>query len=196
MRLVAVAGLFLLQISAHAMPTDESLSVTMKNLMSAIQVTNQAQRVQQMCQLIRASVDLPTISDELLGSNFSTMDRDRAGISNFNQLMPSILVSQLYSLVSDKAGSPYHVNPAPLPKGSGRVGYNVMIGNSQLTVTISKRNNKILDAEAAGFSLVKVMRDEYQRDLQIFWDKDNFHSLPVSDLVKQLVNSGKLIRCN
>ena len=196
MRWGIFAIIFGLQFSAHAITADQSLGNTVKNLMSIVKISDQNSRVQQMCQLIRTSVDLSTISGVLLGSNFSTMDRDRAGINRFNTLMPSIIVSDFYSLVVNNGGVGYQIDPTPLPKGSGRVGYRTTIGSSQIVITVSKSNLKILDVEWNNMSLVNTKRDYYQQELQRFWDTDNFHSMPVTDLDNELINSSSLIRCN
>jgi ABC-type transporter MlaC component len=196
MRKIILGFLVSMQMSAFAATPNEALSETIKNLMTIIQVNNQTQRVAQLCRLVRNSVDLAAISNELLGQNFSTMARDASGIKQFNALMPSIIVTDFYGAVSDKAGAAYSVDSTPIAKGSSKVGYRVNVGGTVLTITVSKKNSKILDVEWNNFSLIQTKRDAFQRDLQNYWNTDNFHSLPVTELVKQLINSGSLIRCN
>jgi hypothetical protein len=196
MRSLFLLFLVSFQITSHAALTpDAELGSTIKSLLTDVGIANPTQRVNALCTLVKANVDLPAISSTLLGSTFSTLNRDSAGIAQFNALMPSIIVTAFYSLVSDKAGASFTVNPTPVPKGSARVGYQVNINGLVITVDVSKRSGKIVDAEGFNISLVSNKRDTFQRVLQQSWDQDNARSLPVTDLVKSLIASGDLIRC-
>ena len=175
----------------HADISNDALKTTIKDLMTIVQISNQSTRVQQLCQLVMADVDIATITPQLLGS-FNGFTPDASGIKAFDALVPSIIVSDFYGLVSDKAGQPYSVDSAPIPKGSIKIGYKVTIGGTVLVVTVAKKNGKVLDVEWNNFSLIKTKSDEYQNSLQA---KSSTSAKPVTDLVSELVGSGKLIRC-
>ncbi|MGZ3722874.1 MAG: ABC transporter substrate-binding protein [Bdellovibrionales bacterium] len=192
MRSIILSIFVALSVSAHADAPNDALKTTIKDLMTILQINNQAQRVQQLCKLVNADVDVATIAPQLLGS-FSGFTPDAAGIKAFNSLVPSIIVSDFYSLLSDKAGATYTVDSVSIAKGSSKVAYKVDIGGTSLTVTVSKKNNKVLDVEWNSFSLIKTKADEYQGTLQA---KSASSPKPVSDLVTDLTSSGKLIRCN
>lgn len=187
-----VLGFLFLAVSAHADAPNDALKQTVKDLMTIIAIPSQTQRAQQLCKLVNSDVDIATISPQLLGS-FSQFTPDAAGIDAFYALVPSIIVTDFYSLVSDKAGMAYAVDTQGIPKGSQKVAYKVSIGNTTLVVTVSRKNNKVLDVEWNSFSLIKAKGDQYQNELQ---GRSNSSPHPISDLVNELTSSGKLIRCN
>jgi len=190
--LVLIAAL---SLSASADTPDQQLATTVQQLVADVGIQDQTQKYSALCDLVKADIDLPTISGEILGQQFSTLTRDQAGIDQFNALMPSIVVTTFYSLVSDKAGQASSVNPSPVPKGSERVGYRVTIGGTTITVTLLKSNNKIVDADWAGISVVKMKERNLQNQLQQYYGADPANSLPVSQLVQSLQNDKNLIRC-
>jgi ABC-type transporter MlaC component len=191
MRLLLIGFLFL-AVSAHADAPNDALKQTVKDLMTIVAMPSQAQRAEQLCKLVNSDVDVATISPQLLGS-FSQFTPDAAGIKSFYALVPSIIVTDFYGLVSDKAGAAYSVDAQAIPKGSAKVGYKVTIAGTTLVVTVSRKNNKVLDVEWNNFSLIKTKSDEYQNTLQ---GKSASSPHPIGDLVSDLTSSGKLIRCN
>jgi hypothetical protein len=192
MRSLILGFLFLAVSAAHADAANDALKQTVKDLMTIVAIPSQGQRVQQLCKLVNSDVDIAAISPQLLGS-FSQFSPDAAGIKSFYALVPSIIVTDFYGLVSDKAGAAYSVDAQAIPKGSAKAGYKVTIGSTTLVVTVSRKNNKVLDVEWNNFSLIKTKGDQYQNELQ---GKSNSSSHPISDLVNELTSSGKLIRCN
>jgi hypothetical protein len=91
--------------------------------------------------------------------------------------------------LSDKGGATYKIGGI-VPKGGSRTGVKVVIDGTNFVVTVLKANNKIVDVEWNNFSLVNVKRDEFQRDLERYWNVNNFASLPVTELVKRLESDG------
>jgi ABC-type transporter MlaC component len=180
--------------SAFAGPV-ETVGDTVSRLLTVLQNKSNSVKVSGMCQLIRARVDVQVIAQDLLGRQFGTLARDAAGIRNFTALVPSIIVTEFYGRLAD-SGTGFNVDPRPVPKGSNRTGVRVMIGGSQFVITVNRANNKIVDVEWRGISLVNRKKDDYQRALMVYFNRDNLHSLPVSELVRSLINAGDLIRCN
>jgi ABC-type transporter MlaC component len=192
MRSLILAVSMFLGLAAHADATNDALKTTVKDLMAIVAVANQTQRVDQLCKLVKADVDNAAIGPQILGS-FSSFTPDQGGINAFYALVPSIIVTDFYGLVSDKAGAAYSVDTTAIPKGSTKVAYKVSVGGTELTVTMSKKNNKVLDVEFMSFSLIKTKADQYQNDIQ---GKSASSAKPITDFVNELVASGKLIRCN
>jgi ABC-type transporter MlaC component len=184
-----------LSFTAFAETPDRQLAATVQQLVADVAIPDQTQRYAQLCQLVTSQIDLPTISGEILGQQFGTLTRDQAGIDQFNALLPSIVVTTFYSLVSDKGGQATSVNPAPVPKGSERTGYRVTIGGTTITVTLLKANNKIVDADWAGISVVKIKERGLQQQLQQSYNANPAGSMPVSDLVKSVEAENDLIHC-
>jgi ABC-type transporter MlaC component len=192
MRSLVLSVFLFLGLSAHADATNDALKTTVKDLLTIVAIPNQAQRVSQLCQLVNADVDIAAITPQLLGS-FAGFTPDQAGITAFGDLVPSIIVTDFYSLVSDKAGAAYSVDSTPIPKGSTKVAYKVNVGGVSIVVTVSKKNNKVLDVEFGAFSLIKTKADQYQKDMTA---KSTTSPKPVTGLVNELTASTTLIRCN
>lgn len=189
MKQIILALSLLVGTSAFAGPV-ESVDRAVGKLLEAVQISNPSSRAAALCSLARGNVDSPTISNDLLG-NYRNSPNDSTGVQNFRNLVPSIIVSEFYNRLSG-LGTAYTVNPNTVPKGSGRIGVIVNVGSRRLTVTVNSANNRVLDVEYIGISLVKHKRAEYQRDLNAWASTGK----PVSKLVESLINSGNLIRCN
>jgi len=180
---------------AHAGPAEVVGASVGKMLKILASGGSEASKVSGLCTLARQQVESNTIGAELLGRQFRTLARDQEGVRNFMRLVPSILVSEFYNRLSG-LGTDYTVNPNLIAKGSSRVGVQIMVGNKRLVVTANKTTGKVLDVEYRGFSLVNNKKAEYQRDMNAWLNRGGSNSLPVTQLVNSLINSGNLIRCN
>lgn len=194
MKSILLSLTLLFSATAVAGPAD-AVSSTVGQLLTVLQNKNAPARIQGMCQIVRARTDLNGITNDLLGTRFAHMAQDAQGINAFRALLPSVIVTEFASQLSD-VGTQYTVNPVLVPKGSDRVGVRVNIGSTPLTITVSRANNKVLDVEWRGVSLMQTKRQKYQQRLIQSWQPDPDHSKPVTDLVNYLINTGNLIRCN
>lgn len=185
---IVLAFFVLFQVNTWAGPA-EAVNSTVSKMLTILKGTNERAKISALCGLVRADVDTATIGSELLGRNFGTLERDAAGIKKFKALVPSIIMDQFYSLLEDKGGADFSVN-GTVPKGSSRVGVKITIDGTNFVVTVLKSNNKVVDVEWNNISLIAMKRDEFQRDLEIYWNTNNFTSLPVSELAKDLENKG------
>jgi ABC-type transporter MlaC component len=182
-------ALLTFQASAFALPATDAVNNTVSKMLNILRSANDRTQVSGLCALVRSDIDTNVIGNELLGANYGTLDRDADGIRKFKALVPSIIMDQFYGLLSDKGGAAFKVGGL-VPKGGSRTGVKVVIDGTNFVVTVLKSNNKIVDVEWNNFSLVNVKRDEFQRDLERFWNVNNFASLPVSELVKRLESEG------
>lgn len=189
--LILVLSLFA-AAAAHAGPA-ESVSATVGQLLQVLQNSDNGARARGLCSLARAKVDSPTIAGDLLGRQYSSYPTDPNGPRQFVALVPSIIVSEFYNRL-DGLGTQYSVSPNLIPKGSSRVGVSVNVGGTTLVVTVSKASHKVLDVQWRGISLVQNKKGEYQRALSSY--AGNGDKTPVSSLVGNLINGGRLIRCN
>lgn len=180
---------FLASGNVFAAPASDAVNATVSKMLTILQNTNERAKISGLCALVRSDIDTGVIGNELLGANYGTLERDAAGIRKFKALVPSIIMDTFYGLLSDKGGASYTIG-ALVPKGASRTGVRVTIDGSNFVVTVLKSNNKIVDVEWNNFSLVNIKRDEYQRELERYWNTNNMTSLPVSDLVKQLESDG------
>lgn len=187
-KLVLVSALFF-QTAAFAAPAGDAVKSTVSKMLTILQNTNERTKITGLCALVRSDIDTGVIGSELLGANYGTLERDAAGIRKFKALVPSIIMDTFYGLLSDKGGASYSIGGL-VPKGASRTGVRVTIDGTNFVVTVLKSNNKIVDVEWNNFSLVNVKRDEYQRELERYWNTNNLTSLPVSELVKQLERDG------
>jgi ABC-type transporter MlaC component len=194
MKALALIFSFVFSLSAFANPT-EAVSTTVGQLLTVLQNKSAPARVRGLCRIVNARVDIPTIGTDLLGPHFSRLTQDVEGIRNFRAILPSVIVTEFADQLSDE-GTSFKVVSALIPKGSGRVGVRVNIGTSSFVVTVNKANEKVLDVEWRGISLVKTKRQKFQYQMQAAWERDPAHSKPISQLVNSLINSGDLIRCN
>lgn len=187
-KLVLVSALFF-QTAAFAAPASDAVKSTVSKMLTILQNTNERAKITGLCALVRSDIDTGVIGSELLGANYGTLERDAVGIRKFKALVPSIIMDTFYGLLSDKGGASYSIGGL-VPKGAARTGVRVTIDGTNFVVTVLKSNNKIVDVEWNNFSLVNVKRDEYQRELERYWNTNNMTSLPVSELVKQLERDG------
>lgn len=179
----------MLQAPASALPAVDAVNDTVGKVLNILKSANDRAKVSGLCALVRSNVDTNAIGEELLGANYGTITRDAVGIRKFKALVPSIIMDQFYGLLSDKGGATFKVGGL-VPKGGSRTGVKVVIDGTNFVVTVLKSNNKIVDVEWNNFSLVNVKREEFQRDLERFWNTNNLTSLPVSELVKRLESEG------
>ena len=196
MRSFLISILFALSFTASAQTTPaESLKAAVAQLTAIGQMPDMNQRVQGLCSLANSYVDLPVLAQALLGT-FSRTANDPQGIANFNALVPSLMVSDFYTLVNNNAGEKYWVDTlVQLPRGSNRVGYKTYFGSTALVITMSKSSLKIVDAEWNNISLVNKKRDEYQKVMQEAVNA-NPSAQPVTTLVNQILATGNVVRCN
>ncbi|MBX3021959.1 MAG: ABC transporter substrate-binding protein [Bdellovibrionales bacterium] len=192
MRTIVLCVSLLFSSVVYAGPV-ESVGVAIGKVLQVMQNPSDSARATGLCQLARTYVDSQTIGADLLGRQYMTLPNDQDGVRQFMALVPSIIVSEFYDRL-DGLGTEYTVNPNLIPKGSSRVGVQVTVGSKRLTVTANRGNNKVLDVEYMGISMVNNKRFEYQRDLQRWLGGGN--PKPVTQLVNSLINSRALIRCN
>ncbi|MGE0528200.1 MAG: hypothetical protein AB7G93_16185 [Bdellovibrionales bacterium] len=111
-------------------------------------------------------------------------------------LVPSIVVSEFFTTLSGVRSREHSVSARTVPRGSERVGVAATVNNKSLMVVVNTRNFKVVDVEWQRISLVNMKKFAYQRDLRQYWGQDPANSRPVTQLTEQLIQSGKLIRCD
>lgn len=186
MKSIIFAFAFVFTSSAFATP-ESAVSDTITKLMDAVSGGNESTKIASLCQLAKSKLDTSVIGQDLLGGFFSKLERDADGIAKFKKLVPSIVVDQFHNLVKGKNSFTIKGRVA---KGSSRVGVLVEIGNKRYTITVMKSNEKVVDVEHSGFSLVKNKARDFQNDLQALYATNRESSLPVTALVDGLVRRG------
>ncbi len=182
--IVAIAMAF--STAAFAGPA-ESVQQTVSKLMAALRVTNEQQKIKDLCSLVKSDLDNGTIATVLLGT-YQSLATDTAGVAAFRGMVPSVIMDQFYGLLNGRGDSEFTIG-GTVPKGSGKVGVKVVIGTANFIVTVLRANNKVVDVEWNNLSIVSMKRDEFQRDLQ------GFHTdKPVTALVERL-NANGVNRC-
>ncbi len=198
MKLLILALTLSFQTHAFAQSAEASaiaaVSGDVKKLSDILKMGSEPAKIRSLCQLVKTRVGLSTMASELLGS-FGKLSRDNTGINQFAALLPSIMVSDFYSMLT--SGAEYFVDEASTTRrGSGRIGVRVQWGNKPLVVVVSSPNNKILDIEWNGASLIKTKRSDFQKDLLNYFNADKDLSMPVTQLIQGLKTSGALVRCD
>jgi ABC-type transporter MlaC component len=188
MKTIVLLTALLFATQAYATP-EQSVSDTISKLLAAVDGGNDQTKISKLCSLAKSELDTGTIGNDLLGGFFSKLQRDADGISKFKKLVPSIVVDQFYDLLNNKGGKEFTIK-GRVAKGSSRIGVLVQIGNARFTITVLKSNEKVVDVEYQGFSLVKNKSRDLQGDLQAFYSRNRETSLPVSDLVAKLTSRG------
>jgi len=197
MRSILFSLLLSLPFAVRATTPAEALKAAVDQLSAVAQEPDQSKRVSGLCTLANGAVDANAVAQDLLGSTFANLSRDAAGIASFDALVPSIMVTDFYSLVSSELGEKYWVDTtAPQARGNDRVGYPVYFGDTKLVFVMSKTSLKVVDAEWNNISMVQKKHDDYQKTLQAELAKDPNNSLPVTALVNQIQSNGSLMRCN
>lgn len=186
MKKIALALAFAFSGIAYAGPA-ESVSDTVSKMLDILKGANENTKIAQLCSLVKGDIDTNTIGSQLLGT-FQHVD-DADGVVSFKKLVPSIIMDQFYGLLHSKGGAKFDIQ-GTVPKGSSKVGVKVAVDGTVFVVTVLKANNKIVDVEWNGFSLVNTKRDEFQREL------NGLHTnKPVTALVQKLTNNG-VNKCN
>ena len=120
-------GLIGLQARATT-PTSTAVSDTVRELLRVSALGTEAQRVAGLCQLAFAKVDNNAIGLELLGRQFSNLEKDKTGIQRFMALVPSVIVNEFYSEIRG-LGTEFTIL-GETPKGSSKSGVRVQVGGS------------------------------------------------------------------
>lgn len=188
MKSIVLAFAFAFASPAFATP-ETAVSNTMTKLLAAVSSGNQQAKIAKLCRLAKSDLDTSVIGGDLLGGFFSKLKRDADGIAKFKKLVPSVVVDQFYDLLVDRGGASFTIK-GRVAKGSARVGVLVDIRGKRFTITVLKSNEKVVDVEYNGFSLVKNKGRDLQNDLQAFYARNRESSLPVTDLVDGLIKRG------
>ena len=188
MKSIILALTFIFSAPVFATP-EAAVSDTVTKLLAAVNGGNQQAKIANLCRLAKSELDTAVVGGDLLGGFFFKLQRDAGGIAKFKKMVPSIIVDQFYDLLADKGGSSFTIK-GKVAKGSARVGVLVDIGRTRFTITVLKSNEKVVDVEYNGFSLVKNRGRDLQNDLQAFYARNRESSLPVTDLVDGLIKRG------
>lgn len=188
MKTILLVTALLISSSAWAEP-QAAVRDTMTRLLKIVAGTNEQEKISKMCSLARTDLDLNAISDDLLGRFFATLPRDQQGVRAFRALVPSIIMDQFYGLLADKGNASFSVN-GTVPKGTSRIGVRITVAKANFVVVVQKANDKIVDVEYMGFSMVQTKANDYQGQLRREYSKNTETSLPVTALVRTLKSQG------
>lgn len=191
-----VLGLVLsFQSFAFADAASDAVANDVKKISGILLLGSEAAKASALCQVVRSRVDIATVSRQWLGT-YAKLTSDADGVRNFTALVPAILVTDVYDLIAGQTGQPYDVSPNSVPRGSSRVGVTVSWGSKTLVVSVNKASLKLLDIQWNSYSLVNRKTGNFQSRLQALYKQGGANSQPVTALIKELIQSGKLVRCN
>ncbi len=163
MKNAVLLSLVLTSTLAFASP-EAAVKETVQTMLNILKSGNDRAQVTALCSLVRQRVDLVVLGTDLLGGYYGRLPSDAQGIAKFKALVPSIIMDSFYDLLSGKGNATYeYVGTAA--KGSARVGVRIKINGTPFTVTVIKANEKVVDVEYGGYSLVATKRGELQREL-------------------------------
>lgn len=185
-------------------PAADFVLDTMNKGKEIMELKSDAQRLEQMCGLMKQRIGKNEIGSAWL-KEFANLNRDSAAVATFIKIVPNIIMTKAVDAIGDKgtlSGS-FVVNPKASSRGNNVYGVKVTVTEAKgksYTGTAVVYNGpdgwKIIDGEYMGFSAVNYQGREYQQFLRNEYNKDTNNSMPVSALVKQITSDAAYVNCN
>jgi hypothetical protein len=188
--------------AADADPVGKFVESNLNQIVQILSQPNSTKRSSELCQVVGATLDTAAIADGLLGP-YGKLKRDFAGVSQFSELIPSLVVTRLVDAINpdDVRGGRVEVDSSLKWIATDLVEVTAHFYGAKgahYTADIEVMTDPsplIADINYGGFSAIDYMAHEFHRVLEIEFKKDRANSLPVTELVKLLKAEKSFVQC-
>lgn len=197
---------FVLFTSAHAFAASDTVSLFVNDTLvrgrAILEVKDESDRTNQMCELLRERLGTWEISTAWLG-RYNSLTRDQAGIDQFRKMVPSILMTKAVPLLgTGGSGGTFVVDETSKQRSEGVFEIGINVTNSgkvyralAIVTLLDTEELVITDVEYNTYSAVGYQGREFTRFLDREYNKDPGHSLPVTALVNHITSQDDYIGC-
>lgn len=159
-------------------------------------------RTKAMCAFLSEKLAILSIANVWLG-DFANLNRDRAAINEFRQLVPSIVMTKVLQGVGDRElGGSFQVEEKSkaLPGQAFEVTVNITTNAGKKHtgfITVTKPADKFVVREIRymDYKAVEQLGLDYQKRMNEFYQADPKNSLPISSMIEMIVTEDGYVEC-